>query len=58
MAMLIDKGESLIHKLSFQPWYSQGVVEHFFFGGGGVQRIIFSQFSSVVKSQVFGNFTM
>lgn len=57
MAMLIDKGESLIHKLSFQPWYSQGVVEHFFFGGG-VQRIIFSQFSSVVKSQVFGNFTM
>lgn len=35
MAMLIDKGESLIHKLSFQPWYSQGVVEHFFFGGGG-----------------------
>lgn len=34
MAMLIDKGESLIHKLSFQPWYSQGVVEHFFWGGG------------------------
>lgn len=57
MAMLIDKGESLIHKLSFQPWYSQGVVEHFFLGGG-VQRIIFFQFSSVVKSQVFGNFTM
>lgn len=57
MAMLIDKGESLIHKLSFQPWYSQGVVEHFFLGGG-VQRIIFSQFSSVVKTQVFGNFTM
>lgn len=57
MAMLIDKGESLIHKLSFQPWYSQGVVEHFFFGGG-VQKIIFFQFSSVFKSQVFGNFTM
>lgn len=44
MAMLIDKGESLIHKLSFQPWYSQGVVEHFFFGGGGPKDNLFSVF--------------